>query len=61
MKHVHCCLNHMVLKVYSNRVFLSGINGSKKVQIMWNILNKAVVQKLTDVLQELKNIQNLAV
>jgi hypothetical protein len=51
----------MVLKVYSNRVFLSGINGSKKVQIMWNILNKAVVQKLTDVLQELKNIQNLAV
>jgi hypothetical protein len=51
----------MVLKVYSSHIFLSGINGSKKVQIVWNILKKAVVQKHTDAVKELKNIQNLAV
>jgi len=30
------------------------------IEIMWNILKKAVVEKDTDVLKELENIQNLA-
>jgi hypothetical protein len=39
---------------------LSGINGSKKAYIMRNILKKAVVQKDTDAVKELKSMQNLA-
>jgi hypothetical protein len=30
------------------------------IEITWNILKKAVVEKDTDVLKELENIQNLA-
>ena len=44
MKHVHCCLNHMVLKVYSSRVFLGGINGSKlKIKIYRTIILPVVL------------------
>jgi hypothetical protein len=41
-------------------VFLGSINGSKKVEKIWYILKEAVVQKDTEAVKMLKNIQNLA-
>jgi hypothetical protein len=46
-------------KLWKLQVFLSGINSSKRVVRTWKMMNKVVVQELTELMKMLKKMWNL--